>query len=53
MNIANLGYNDYVGRLGIGRVRNGVIKLGENGSTAQYPGTKRRRDQWEHVESGS
>ncbi len=30
MNIANLGYNDYVGRLGIGRVRNGVIKLGEN-----------------------
>jgi GTP-binding protein len=30
MNIANLGYNDYVGRLGIGRVRNGTIKLGEN-----------------------
>ncbi|RYZ76982.1 MAG: translational GTPase TypA [Proteobacteria bacterium] len=29
MNVANLGYNDYVGRLGIGRVRNGVIKLGD------------------------
>lgn len=30
MNVANLGYNDYVGRLGIGRVRNGVIKMGDN-----------------------
>ena len=30
MNVANLGYNDYVGRLGIGRVRNGVIRLGDN-----------------------
>ena len=29
MNIANLGYNDYVGRLGIGRVRNGIVKMGE------------------------
>jgi GTP-binding protein len=30
MNIANLGYNDYVGRLGIGRVRNGVVKMGDS-----------------------
>ena len=29
MNVANLGYNDYVGRLGIGRVRNGVIRMGD------------------------
>ncbi len=30
MMIANIDYNDYVGRLGIGRVRNGVIKLGDD-----------------------
>ncbi len=29
MMIANLDYNDYVGRLGIGRVRSGTIKLGD------------------------
>jgi GTP-binding protein len=29
MMVANIDYNDYVGRLGIGRVRNGVIKLGD------------------------
>lgn len=29
MMIANIDYNDYVGRLGIGRVRNGVIKIGD------------------------
>jgi GTP-binding protein len=29
MNVANLGYNDYVGRLAIGRVRNGVIRMGD------------------------
>jgi GTP-binding protein len=29
MMIANLGYNDYVGRLGIGRVRSGTIKIGD------------------------
>ena len=30
MIVANIDYNDYVGRLGIGRVRNGTIKLGDN-----------------------
>lgn len=30
MMVANIDYNDYVGRLGIGRVRNGVIKLGDD-----------------------
>jgi len=29
MMVANIDYNDYVGRLGIGRVRNGVIRLGD------------------------
>lgn len=29
MMVANIDYNDYVGRLGIGRVRNGVIKVGD------------------------
>lgn len=29
MMVANINYNDYVGRLGIGRVRNGTIKIGD------------------------
>lgn len=29
MMVANIDYNDYVGRLGIGRVRNGTIKIGD------------------------
>ncbi len=29
MMIANIDYNDYVGRLGIGRVRNGVIRVSD------------------------
>jgi GTP-binding protein len=29
MMVANIDYNDYVGRLGIGRVRNGVIRHGD------------------------
>jgi GTP-binding protein len=29
MMVANIDYNDYVGRLGIGRVRNGMIRLGD------------------------
>jgi GTP-binding protein len=29
MMVANIGYNDYVGRLGIGRVRNGAIRIGD------------------------
>lgn len=29
MMVANIDYNDYVGRLGIGRVRNGVIRQGD------------------------
>lgn len=29
MMVANIDYNDYVGRLGIGRVRNGVIRIGD------------------------
>ena len=27
--VSNIGYNDYVGRLGIGRVRNGVLRVGD------------------------
>ena len=30
MMVANIDYNDYVGRLGIGRVRNGVIRLNDD-----------------------
>jgi GTP-binding protein len=30
LQISNLGYDDYIGRLGIGRVTKGVIKNGEN-----------------------
>ena len=30
MMVANIDYNDYVGRLGIGRVRNGIIKVGDD-----------------------
>jgi GTP-binding protein len=29
MMVANIAYNDYVGRLGIGRVRNGIIRIGD------------------------
>lgn len=29
MMVANIDYNEYVGRLGIGRVRNGVIRVGD------------------------
>ncbi len=29
MMVANIDYNDYVGRLGIGRVRNGAIRIGD------------------------
>jgi len=29
MMVANIDYNDYVGRLGIGRVRNGIIRQGD------------------------
>jgi GTP-binding protein len=28
--IANVDYNDYLGRIGIGRIQNGVIKVGQN-----------------------
>ena len=36
---ALLDYNDYVGRIGIGRVANGVIKVGENVSCMRLDGT--------------
>ena len=36
---ALLDYNDYVGRIGIGRVHNGVIKVGENVSCMRLDGT--------------
>ena len=36
---ALLDYNDYVGRIGIGKVHNGVIKVGENVSCMRLDGT--------------
>lgn len=36
---ALLDYNDFVGRIGIGRVHNGVIKVGENVSCMRLDGT--------------
>lgn len=39
--ISNLGYNDYVGRLGIGRVRQGSIKMGEEVLVVQENGNKK------------
>ena len=36
---ALLDYNDYVGRIGIGRVHNGVIKVGENVACMRLDGT--------------
>ena len=36
---ALLDYNDYVGRIGIGRVHNGVIKVGENVSCMRLDGS--------------
>ena len=36
---ALLDYNDYVGRIGIGRVHNGVIKVGQNVACMRLDGT--------------
>jgi GTP-binding protein len=41
--ISNIGYNDYVGRLGIGRIRQGEIKLGEDILVVQENGQKKVR----------
>ena len=42
MMVANLSYNDYVGKLGIGRVRNGSIKLGDEVQVF-YEGDKQKK----------
>lgn len=39
MQVALLDYNDYVGRMGIGRVQRGTIKLGDMVSCARTDGT--------------
>lgn len=38
MQISSLGYDDYIGRLGIGRVTRGVIKAGEQVAVAKSDG---------------
>jgi GTP-binding protein len=37
--IANLGYSDYLGRLGIGRIASGRLKVGEDIAVAKRDGT--------------
>ncbi len=41
MQIASLGYNDYVGRLGIGRIYEGTVKSGDKVTIIANDGTKR------------
>lgn len=41
--VSNLGYNDYVGRLAIGRIRQGSIKMGEEILVCQEKGNKKIR----------
>ncbi|MGM9681497.1 MAG: translational GTPase TypA, partial [Eubacteriales bacterium] len=36
MLVSSIDYNDYVGRIGIGRVENGVIKVGQDVSICNY-----------------
>ncbi len=38
MQVSSLGYDDYIGRLGIGRVTKGVIKTGQTVAVAQADG---------------
>ncbi len=40
MQISQLAYDDYIGRLGIGRINKGKIKVGQNVSLAKNDGTK-------------
>ena len=39
MLVANLDYSDYLGRLAIGRVFNGTLRLGDEVSIAKLDGT--------------
>ncbi len=39
LQISALGYDDYIGRLGIGRITKGVIKKGENVTVSRIDGT--------------
>lgn len=41
--VSNIGYNAFVGRLGIGRVRQGKLKVGEEAILAQEGGNKKSR----------
>jgi GTP-binding protein len=41
--VSNIGYNQFVGRLGIGRVRQGSIKVGDEAILAQEGGNKKSR----------
>ncbi|HPI40977.1 MAG TPA: translational GTPase TypA [Pseudobdellovibrionaceae bacterium] len=41
MMVSNIGYNDYVGRLAIGRVRSGSIKVGDDVVCVQATATKK------------
>lgn len=41
--VSNIGYNDYVGRLAIGRVRQGSIKMGEDIMISQENGLKKMK----------
>jgi GTP-binding protein len=40
--VANIDYNDYVGRLAIGRVRNGVLRVGEEVLVVQDEGKQKK-----------
>ena len=39
MQVSSLAYDEYIGRLGIGRITRGVIKVGEEVSVSRYDGT--------------
>jgi GTP-binding protein len=39
--VSNIGYNEYVGRLAIGRVRSGTIKVGDEVVCVQEKGQKK------------
>lgn len=41
MQVTNLGYDDYIGRIAIGRVTQGVIKVGQNISVCKINGSKK------------
>ena len=39
MQVSSLAYDEYIGRLGIGRITKGIIKVGEEVAVSRYDGT--------------